>query len=47
MNKALLVDELNPATDLSNDCPTFGLIEYIILKKKEKNTVDTMCHMIH
>ena len=38
MYKALLVDELNPTTDLSNDCPTFGLIEYIILKK-EKNTV--------
>ena len=36
MNKALLVDELNPATDLSNDCPTFGLIEYIILEKRGK-----------
>ena len=45
MYKALLVDELNPTTDLSNDCPTFGLIEYIILEKRE-NTVDTMC-LIH
>ena len=40
MYKALLVDELNPATDLSNDCPTFGLIEYVILEKKRKNTIN-------
>ena len=40
MYKALFVDELNPATDLSNDCPTFGLIEYIILEKKRKNIVN-------
>ncbi len=40
MYKALFVDELNPVTDLSNNCPTFGLIEYIILEKKRKNIVN-------